>query len=96
MTRAVSYARDALWLCLPWLLLVLVLACLRPMAVPDEGRYGEIGRWMWISGDWMVPRLDGIPFFHKPPLLYWLEALSVGLLGPQVWAVRLVPMLHAA
>ncbi|MEY4441833.1 MAG: hypothetical protein RL442_833, partial [Pseudomonadota bacterium] len=27
MTRAVSYARDALWLCLPWLLLVLVLAC---------------------------------------------------------------------
>ncbi len=96
MTRVVSCVRAALWLCLPWVLLVLVLACLRPMAIPDEGRYGEIGRWMWSSGDWLVPRLDGIPFFHKPPLLYWLEAMSVGVFGPQVWAVRLVPMLHAA
>ena len=96
MTRVVSSVRAALWLCLPWLVLVLVLACLRPMAIPDEGRYGEIGRWMWLSGDWLAPRLDGIPFFHKPPLLYWLEALSVGVLGPQVWAVRLVPLLHAA
>jgi len=96
MTRVVSCVRAALWLCLPWLLLVLVLACLRPMAIPDEGRYGEIGRWMWVSGDWLAPRLDGIPFFHKPPLLYWLEAVSVGVFGPQVWAVRLVPMLHAA
>ena len=95
MTRVVSCVRAALWLCLPWLALVGVLAYLRPMAIPDEGRYGEIGRWMWLSGDWLAPRLDGIPFFHKPPLLYWLEAVSVGLFGPQVWAVRLVPMLHA-
>ena len=96
MTRVLSSVRTALWLCLPWLLLTLLLACLRPMAIPDEGRYGEIGRWMWLTGDWLAPRLDGIPFFHKPPLLYWLEAMSVGVLGVHVWAVRLVPMLHAA
>ena len=96
MTRLASFVRAAVGLCLPWLLLVLVLACLRPMAIPDEGRYGEVGRWMWLSGDWLTPRLDGIPFFHKPPLLYWLESVSVGLLGAHVWSVRLVPMLHAA
>jgi 4-amino-4-deoxy-L-arabinose transferase-like glycosyltransferase len=96
MTRFVSFVRAAWWLCLPWLLLVLVLAVVRPMAIPDEGRYGEIGRWMWLSGDWLAPRLNGIPFFHKPPLLYWLEAVSVGVFGAQVWSVRLVPMLHAA
>jgi 4-amino-4-deoxy-L-arabinose transferase-like glycosyltransferase len=58
-----------------WLLpaLLLVLATLRPLALPDEGRYAEVGRWMWMTGDWLTPRLDGIPFFHKPPLLYWLE-----------------------
>ena len=50
-----------------WLLLLL-LAPLRPLVMPDEGRYGEIGRWMLISGDWLTPRLNGLPFFHKPPL----------------------------
>jgi 4-amino-4-deoxy-L-arabinose transferase-like glycosyltransferase len=84
------------WLTLAALfLLLLVLAALRPLAVPDEGRYGEIGRWMLHSGDWLIPRLNGIPFFHKPPLLYWLEALSMATFGVHVWAVRLVPALHA-
>lgn len=84
------------WLTLGALfLLLLVLAAWRPLAVPDEGRYGEIGRWMLQSGDWLVPRVDGIPFFHKPPYLYWLEAASMAVFGVNVWAVRLVPALHA-
>jgi len=88
--------RQKSWLTLAalWLLLLL-LASLRPIAVPDEGRYGEIGRWMLISGDWLTPRLNGIPFFHKPPLLYWLEAISVASLGVNELALRLVPALHA-
>jgi 4-amino-4-deoxy-L-arabinose transferase-like glycosyltransferase len=76
--------------------LLLVLAALRPLILPDEGRYGEVGRWMAVSGDWLVPRLNGLPFFHKPPLLYWLEAASVTLFGATPWALRLVPALHAA
>src|SRR5665647_2713846 len=72
------------------------MATLRPLAVPDEGRYGEIGRWMLQSGDWLTPRLNGIPFFHKPPYLYWLEAASLATLGVNELALRLVPALHAA
>ena len=84
------------WLTLAALFfLLLVLAAWRPLAVPDEGRYGEIGRWMLHSGDWLIPRLNGIPFFHKPPYLYWLEAVSMATFGVHVWAVRLVPALHA-
>ena len=55
----------------PWwmvALLVLLMAW-RPLATPDEGRYAEVGRWMWLSGDWLVQRLNGLPFFHNPPLL---------------------------
>jgi len=74
---------------------LLLLSAWRPLALPDEGRYGEIGRWMLISGDWLTPRLNGIPFFHKPPLLHWLEATSMGIFGVHAWAVRLVPALHA-
>jgi 4-amino-4-deoxy-L-arabinose transferase-like glycosyltransferase len=76
-------------------LLLFVLAATRPLALPDEGRYAEIGRWMWMSGDWLTPRLDGIPFFHKPPLLYWLEAAAMAVLGVTPWAARVVVALHA-
>ena len=81
----------------PWLmpLLLLVLMAWRPMATPDEGRYAEVGRWMLVSGDWLVQRLNGIPFFHKPPLLYWLEASSFALFGTSVWTARLVIAAHA-
>jgi 4-amino-4-deoxy-L-arabinose transferase-like glycosyltransferase len=76
--------------------LLLVLAGLRPLALPDEGRYGDIGRWMLVSGDWLTPRLNGIPFFHKPPYLHWLEAASMAVFGVHAWSARLVVALHAA
>ena len=87
--------RQKSWLTLAalWLLLLL-MATLRPLAVPDEGRYGEVGRWMLQSGDWLTPRLNGLPFFHKPPYLYWLEAVSLATFGVSTLAVRLVPALH--
>jgi len=39
---------------------------------PDEPRYASIGREMAASGDWVTPRLWGVPWFEKPALLYWL------------------------
>lgn len=86
---------PSLWLLAGLFALLLLLGTARSLAVPDEGRYGEIGRWMLVSGDWLTPRLNGIPFFHKPPLLYWMEALSMALFGAHPWALRLVPELHA-
>ena len=74
--------------------MLLLMATLRPLAVPDEGRYGEVGRWMLQSGDWLTPRLNGLPFFHKPPYLYWLEAVSLATFGVSALALRLVPALH--
>ena len=68
--------------------LLLLLAALRPLAVPDEGRYADISRWMLVSGDWLTPRLDGLPFFHKPPLTHWLQAASMALFGITPWAAR--------
>ena len=75
--------------------LLLVLATTRPLALPDEGRYAEVGRWMLMSGDWLTPRLNGMPFFHKPPLLHWLQASSFAVWGVHAWSARLIPALHA-
>lgn len=76
-------------------ILLLVLAALRPLSIPDEGRYADIGRAMLQSGDWLVPRLNGIPFFHKPPMLHWLLAASIATFGVTTWAARVIPALSA-
>lgn len=46
----------------------------RPFSTPDEARYVEIPREMVTSGDWVTPRLNGVKYFEKPPLLYWMQA----------------------
>ncbi len=65
----------------------------RSLRNPDEGRYAEIGREMAISGDWVEPTLYGIEYLKKPPLFYWLLALSFRAFGANEWTARLVPAL---
>ncbi len=60
---------------------------------PDESRYAEIPREMLQSGDWITPRLQGEPYLEKPPLLYWLTAVSFQVFGVHDWAARLPPAL---
>ena len=56
-------------------------AWLRPLMVPDEGRYAGVAWEMVRSGDWLTPTLNGLPFFHKPPLFYWLSGAALWLFG---------------
>ena len=56
---------------------------------PDEPRYASIGREMARSGDWVTPRLNGSPWFEKPPLLYWTTAAANRLGLRDEWAARL-------
>src|ERR1700740_694123 len=51
----------------------------------------QIARNMIRSGDWVTPRLDGIVYLEKPPLIYWLIAGSYKIFGEHDWAAR-VPM----
>lgn len=67
----------------------------RGLNEPDEGRYAEIGREMAATGEWLVPHLNGFEHFQKPPLLYWLTATSIRLLGANEWGARLPSALAA-
>jgi 4-amino-4-deoxy-L-arabinose transferase-like glycosyltransferase len=67
----------------------------RSLWAPDEGRYAEISREMVVTGDYVTPRLNGVKYFEKPPLVYWLEAGAIRLFGLGEWALRLVPALFA-
>jgi 4-amino-4-deoxy-L-arabinose transferase-like glycosyltransferase len=74
------------------------LACfawIRPPTVPDEGRYTDIARWMVLTGDWLIPRLDGLPFIQKPPLYFWLEAAAVAVAGNHLIVYRVTSIAAA-
>ncbi|HPW54411.1 MAG TPA: glycosyltransferase family 39 protein [Thermoanaerobaculaceae bacterium] len=67
-----------------------------PLLEPDEGRYLDIPRHMVESGDWVTPRLNGVLYFEKPPLHYWLTAGAITVFGVDEIAVRIWNALLAA
>ena len=66
----------------------------RPLLLPDEGRYASVAREM-LMGDGLVPTLNGLPFFHKPPLFYWLDMAAMQLFGSSAFTARFASMLGA-
>ena len=72
-----------------FLLLWFYMLGARTLVPTDEGRYAEIAREMFATGDWLTPRLNGIKYFEKPPLQMWMTALSFELFGVGDWQARL-------
>lgn len=64
-----------------------------PLFIPDEGRYSEVAREMLATGDFVTPRLNGVGFFDKPILYYWLQASAIKLFGLKEFALRFWPAL---
>ena len=55
----------------------------------------QIARNMLTSGDWVIARLDGVPYLEKSPLIYWFIAASYRIFGVHDWAAR-IPVALAA
>ncbi|WP_426109945.1 glycosyltransferase family 39 protein [Massilia sp. PWRC2] len=70
-------------------LISLYMLGVRTLVPPDEGRYAEMAREMFTSGDWITTRLNGIKYFEKPPLQTWMNALSFAVFGLGDWQARL-------
>lgn len=65
---------------------------LRPLTPVDETRYLAVAWEMWTRGDFLVPWLNGEPYSHKPPLLFWLIHGLWSLFGVSEVAARLLPV----
>lgn len=59
----------------------------------DEARYLTVAWEMYQQENWLVPNLNGVPYSHKPPLLFWLTGLLWKLFGVHLWVARLAPIL---
>ncbi len=84
---------DKKWLILGLLLLSLSLYFFTAnhwsLQDADESFYASIAREMVQDGDWLTLHYNGVPFFHKPPLVFWLVAISYKIFGVNEVSARL-------
>ena len=81
--------RSLLIIILAWLILQ-IGGLFTPGLLDDvDSVYIEIAREMMQRHDYVTPYINGIRFFDKPPLLYWMAAGSMHLFGIHDWAGRL-------
>ncbi len=97
-----SLAGQAAPQVVPWHVLVLTATCLLlfllgtnslSLADPEEARCGLIVRDMLEHGHWLMPHLEGKPYFDKPAPFFWLAAAGVSLTGSRELGGRLIPAL---
>ncbi len=55
----------------------------------DEGYYAQVAQQMVKRGDWVTPYAGGVRFLEKPPLMYWLTAISFRIFGINEFALHL-------
>lgn len=47
--------------------------------------FAASARGMVERGDWLIPHVNGLPRYDKPPLVYWLMAVLYSLPGQSGW-----------
>lgn len=89
-----SRGNSVLWaLSLALLLVASVLG--RPDIPIDETRYVSVAWEAWLGGDWLVMHMNGQPYHHKPPLLFWLIGLGWSVFGVSDWWPRAISALSS-
>jgi 4-amino-4-deoxy-L-arabinose transferase-like glycosyltransferase len=82
-----------------YVFLLLILVYLPALWVPvmdvDAAQYAEMAREMRLSDNWLQLHDRGLNYLDKPPLLLWLSALSMKLLGPTTFAYKFPSFLAA-
>lgn len=69
------------------LALILFVVDLGSIGLVDETPplFAAAARQMAESGDWLIPQVNGLPRYDKPPLVYWLMAAFYRLPAQPLW-----------
>jgi len=72
-----------------WLISISIALLYRQSLPIDETRYLSVAWEMWMRSDFLVPHINGEPYAHKPPLLFWIINASWFIFGVSEWSARL-------
>ncbi len=79
-----------------WALALVAALTLRPLIPPDETRYLQVAHEMWETGEFLVPHIQGEPYSHKPPFMFWIWHAGWWFSEPNVFWPRSAQCLAAA
>jgi 4-amino-4-deoxy-L-arabinose transferase-like glycosyltransferase len=65
-----------------WLLLYVSATFTPPLLDDADATHAQAAQAMLSTGDWVTLHVDGIRYLEKPPLPYWLTAVSLKLFAP--------------
>ena len=54
----------------------------------DEINFAEAAREMLVTKEYLRVNIDFLPFWEKPPLFIWLQAISMHIFGINEFAAR--------
>ena len=54
----------------------------------DEINFAEAAREMLVTNDWLTVQINYLPFWEKPPLFIWMQAISMKIFGVNEFAAR--------
>jgi len=73
-----------------WAIFIVAAIYSRPLIPIDETRYLSVAWEMWHNNNFLVPHINGLPYSHKPPLLFWTIHLFWWVFGVGEWSGRIV------
>ncbi len=78
-------------LCLLSLWLVIFVSALWTPALLDDAdsTHAQASQTMLNTGDWVTLKVNGIRYLEKPPLPYWINAVSIRFFGSNSFAIHL-------
>ena len=85
------------WIVLLFASIIFITGVISPPHLMDDvdGVQAQIARNMIQSGDWVTAHVDGVKYFEKSPLKYWMIAVCYELLGVKDWVAR-IPIAFSA
>ncbi len=73
--------------------LIVYITGLFPETTVDSAKYAAVSREIYENGDFIHLKIHGEPYDQKPPLLFWLAAITFNIFGVSIIAFKLPNLL---
>lgn len=87
--RAKTSSLQLLFLVALWLVIFVSALWTPPLLDDADSTHAQASQTMLRTGDWVTLKVDGIRYLEKPPLPYWINAVSIKLFGSNAFAIHL-------